>query len=510
MRAGRLGGKFLAALAFAWLPLLAACAMIQIAPPTPGPGTPTTGPTHTPEPSQTPTPDLQATQDAARFRETVQAFQTESAAENATERAATARPTITATLATGPSPTPFPVPELEAIQISNLQRLEQLDLFPIDSIESVAFLEGSGLLEIRTPEEIVLYDMEALREIGRFLRTSTSAVAISRDKTLLVTGGEDGTVTVENLPAGERQVLTDEFLGISAVAVSPDNSLVAALTREGDLKIWDRQEGVELVSFFTRFYFDYASFGDWLSFSPSGDRIAAFASQSASLLVWNTDGLLGTDAEPEMIAWREPLFEAKRYRVSPVWDSTVWWRDNAVRVVDLDGQPRGDALTLPAPVLEGRYHPQGQTFFVVFEDPRDGGVFATLETLDLAEPERKNAFAAAGRITAWQLSPNGRQAAIGFEDGRLVLWDATTGQVVYELAGHNGRVAGLAFSPDGKILASTAADGTLRLWGVASGGPLATLPASAGEGSWMAFSGGGKVLVLVSELGQVRLLGVRP
>src|SRR5438874_9024141 len=46
-------------------------------------------------------------------------------------------------------------------------------------------------------------------------------------------------------------------------------------------------------------------------------------------------------------------------------------------------------------------------------------------------------------------SPNGELLATAGADQKVRLWDATTGQPVAALTGHEDAVAGLAFSPDG-------------------------------------------------------------
>ncbi len=64
------------------------------------------------------------------------------------------------------------------------------------------------------------------------------------------------------------------------------------------------------------------------------------------------------------------------------------------------------------------------------------------------------------------LSPNGHLAAIGEEDGRIILVDINSGQTVATLDGGRGRVDHLAFSADGQYLATGGADGVIRVWGV--------------------------------------------
>lgn len=78
-----------------------------------------------------------------------------------------------------------------------------------------------------------------------------------------------------------------------------------------------------------------------------------------------------------------------------------------------------------------------------------------------------------GSVRAMTCSPDGRFLATGGIDCTIRIWDATNGQLVRVLAGHNNHVFGLSWSPDGRTLASTGSwDGTVRLWNVENGKPI--------------------------------------
>jgi WD40 repeat protein len=63
---------------------------------------------------------------------------------------------------------------------------------------------------------------------------------------------------------------------------------------------------------------------------------------------------------------------------------------------------------------------------------------------------------------AW--SPVGTRLASGSRDGKVNVWDATTGRRLRTLEGHTGEVRSVAWSPDGTRLASYSWDGTVVIW----------------------------------------------
>lgn len=71
-----------------------------------------------------------------------------------------------------------------------------------------------------------------------------------------------------------------------------------------------------------------------------------------------------------------------------------------------------------------------------------------------------------------RFSPNGKiLASGGYSDGRVILWDTSTGQILKTLTGHQAGVlvCEVTFSFDGKYIASAGSDGLANVWEVASG-----------------------------------------
>ncbi|MCE9564456.1 MAG: PQQ-binding-like beta-propeller repeat protein [Planctomycetes bacterium] len=79
----------------------------------------------------------------------------------------------------------------------------------------------------------------------------------------------------------------------------------------------------------------------------------------------------------------------------------------------------------------------------------------------------------AGDGISVEFSPDAKRIAVGGHDGRITVWDVSSGDPIITFDRHDGFVTGLAWSRDGKRLASSATDGTVLVWEVPekAGGP---------------------------------------
>src|SRR5262249_7562288 len=77
--------------------------------------------------------------------------------------------------------------------------------------------------------------------------------------------------------------------------------------------------------------------------------------------------------------------------------------------------------------------------------------------------------------------------ALGIEDGKVRLWDVTTGEDTITLLGSDLSVRSLAFDPDGMTLAAARNDTTIRLWNAATGESTHTLQGHADAVQCVAF-----------------------
>ena len=72
-------------------------------------------------------------------------------------------------------------------------------------------------------------------------------------------------------------------------------------------------------------------------------------------------------------------------------------------------------------------------------------------------------------VNSIAFSSNGALILSGSKDGKLKLWEASTGQLIRTMRGHTDGVAAVAFSPDGKWALSGGADSGVKLWDITTG-----------------------------------------
>lgn len=110
-----------------------------------------------------------------------------------------------------------------------------------------------------------------------------------------------------------------------------------------------------------------------------------------------------------------------------------------------------------------------------------------------------------GFISSLSYSPDGKFIAIGLDHGGIQIWDASSGEVINSLKGHEREVHAIVYSPDGNVIASGSEDGTIILWNVNNGQELKTLLGHEGEVRSLAFSPDGKNIITGSDDRTVRL-----
>ena len=318
-----------------------------------------------------------------------------------------------------------------------------------------------------------------------------TALAFRPDDETLASGAHDGTVRLWSRTASRPLAEVPDVRGLSAVAFSPDGSLLAlAAPGSAGVELLD-VPSLQRCCILTGLKSDVAR----LAFSPDGRYVAAACAphdDTGDVVVWLTRDeqpvarLEGHDGGAVHVAFSPDgtaILTGDARSTARVWD----FPSGRERFAHMPRARRRDSCG-------GVLAAGGTRVVAPLSDVLDATTGAVVHEL----PPR-------GLETCLAVSPDGGLIAIGTAIGYVSLFDVATGLQKKLFDGHSGGIQDACFSADVGLMATASLDGTARVWNVATGRETAVCRGHAGHVVAVRFTPDGRRLVTAGADGAVRV-----
>ena len=286
-------------------------------------------------------------------------------------------------------------------------------------------------------------------DIDEFAGGSSPAYSLSPDGRHLLTVFTNHTFSVWELPAlieGPRHPLPVGRAACAALAAG--GQLAAFVTTNGDVVFWHAETGE--TNWFARPTTNVMSRA---VFSPDGQRFAVSGALGVSACDVPGGRTLFTRPIADDFVFSlafspdgQKLVAGLGSGIVKAWDMAKRTPESTLR--GHDRQVNGVALL-----------PDGRTLVSTAQDIRLWDLTSSTNLLVL-NPRH-------GLFRCAAISTDGRQLAVGANDGLITIWDLASKQEVATLAGHTRFLLALSFLPDGNTLVSIGVD-QIRVWRAAS------------------------------------------
>ncbi|HUI08190.1 MAG TPA: hypothetical protein VL486_14415 [Verrucomicrobiae bacterium] len=284
----------------------------------------------------------------------------------------------------------------------------------------------------------------------------------------------------KNLPAGVKHVCTLRGpTTIVRIAWSPDGQMLASLSSDGSIHVWDTASRHEVRASINHpkgfSAFAWSPDSKTIALSARDERIQFWSITSGEL----ADGPLQSPEPVLCVAW-DP--SGRQLACSSCGENEPRHTAGGLWILDILSQ-RFDKLPFAMTGVEIKWSPDGRRI-------ANGGYWGD-GVLDLVDVTKSGS--STGQINAryggWSncfdldWASDGSIIVSGSQDGTVKVWDPSSGKLMRSLEGHTSQlVSSVSLSSRCQLLASVAVDETLRIWRCDKWEQSAVIPWLVGEG----------------------------
>lgn len=340
-----------------------------------------------------------------------------------------------------------------------------------DQIHHLALNSGKTFLASSSEDGTVrIWDLKAGIE-QLVLHGHTGPVMQSEwndDSTQILTAGTDGTVRVWDSHSGiELMLLTGHEGVVYSAAWDITNSRILSNGEDGTARVWDAESGEELL------LLSHSGPVQHAKWSQDGGFI--LTSGGREVRIWNSEsGAVVADLDPKSVLSHSPTWR---------YINAINWNVNLTRATTA---AFGKVLVWDLTGILGPDENQGKPRLVTTHEH-------AIQGMEI------------GNVVHTEWSNDGKWILSVSTDSSVEVWDAETGQSIFELSGHAGAVNYGEWSDDGKRILTVSADGTARVWSADNGQEITVLSGHSGAINYATWIDEGTQLATAGSDGDLRV-----
>lgn len=313
-----------------------------------------------------------------------------------------------------------------------------------------------------------------------------NALAITPDSRKLIASRGNYAVVMNAADLSPLLYLKPDFSDVTALAVSPDGTLLLTGTQAGGIKLYNLSTGQLKHSLF------YSSY-------RINDVAFSFDSKRCGIVGESTTGYIidvsnGTTLQTFRHTWVDGTY-TYYYPINSIafapnsYQFVTGGNDEYARIWNGASSTN---LKHSFDVLSVAYRPTGSE--VVTADgntirrwnANTGAFIATVATT-------------ANAVSQLLVTPDGNKVLTALYGSTAKLWDIETGVLLQNFQGHTAAVRSIAYAPDGARIYTASSDASLRVWGTQNSIELQRIPGHPGRANKIAISLDETKVVTVGE-----------